>query len=423
MNLRKIELNNFRGISKLEVNLHPKMTVFVGVNGAGKTSLLDAIACLLSWITARIRHENSSGRPIRDNDIKNKTPYSEIKATDIDGNEWRLVKGQKGVPKPNVSTDLKFVNEFAKKIQNHLQDNELTTSIPLFVYYPINRAILDIPLRIKSKHSFELLDAYDESLTSAANFRSFFEWYRNREDLENEIISRKVVNSIFPDENKTEGICPDKQLSAVRDAISDFLPGYTKLMVKRSPLKMTINKEGTEILIDQLSDGEKCVVGVVGDLARRLAIANPTSSNPLHGEGIILIDEIELHLHPKWQRTFVVSLQRVFPNCQFILTTHSPQSIGELLPEQIRLLVHEKEGLICITPNQTLGLDSSQILEELMDTPSRDLSTKEALLAIYNLIDEEKYEDAEEAINTLKKQLNGDIPEIVKAEALINMLK
>ncbi|HUX53650.1 MAG TPA: ATP-binding protein, partial [Williamwhitmania sp.] len=184
MNLSKVELHNFRGISQLEVNLHPQMTVFVGVNGAGKTSLLDAIAYLLSWVTSRIRHEGSSGRAIRDNDIKNKTAFAEIKAIDNNGNEWKLVKTQKGYLKQGVSTDLKFVNEYVKKIQGQLQDSQMNCSIPLFVYYPINRAVMDIPLRIKMKHSFELLEAYDESLTSAANFRSFFEWFRNREDLE-----------------------------------------------------------------------------------------------------------------------------------------------------------------------------------------------------------------------------------------------
>ncbi|HUW07263.1 MAG TPA: AAA family ATPase [Williamwhitmania sp.] len=421
MNLSKVELHNFRGINQLEVNLHPKMTVFVGVNGAGKTSLLDAIAYLLSWVTSRIRHEGSSGRAIRDNDIKNKTAFAEIKAIDNNGNEWKLVKTQKGYLKHGVSTDLKFVNEYVKKIQGQLQDCQMNCSIPLFVYYPINRAVMDIPLRIKMKHSFELLEAYDESLTSAANFRSFFEWFRNREDLENELISRSTKRSIFNDEPENQ--FPDKQLSAVRDAIACFLPGYSNLRVKRSPLRMTISKQGKDVLIDQLSDGEKCLVGVVGDLARRLAIANPTLENPLAGEGVVLIDEIELHLHPQWQRFFITSLQNVFPNCQFILTTHSPQSIGELLPENIRLLIHDNDELLCITPTQSLGLDSSQILEELMNTPSRNLKIKGDLNEIYNLMDKEEFTEAIAAIMDLKKKLHGDIPEIVKAEALIAMLK
>jgi predicted ATP-binding protein involved in virulence len=59
-------------------------------------------------------------------------------------------------------------------------------NLPVFVYYPVNRAVLDIPLRIREKHRFDLLSAYDESLTSGANFRTFFEWFREREDLENE---------------------------------------------------------------------------------------------------------------------------------------------------------------------------------------------------------------------------------------------
>lgn len=78
-----------------------------------------------------------------------------------------------------------------------------------------------------------------------------------------------------------------------------------------------------------MSDGEKCTIALFGDLARRMALANPNKDNPLDGEGIVLIDEIELHLHPLWQRRILNVLKKVFPNIQFIVSTHSPQVLGE----------------------------------------------------------------------------------------------
>ena len=91
---------------------------------------------------------------------------------------------------------------------------------------------------------------------------------------------------------------------------------------------MTVSKNGMEQNVNQLSDGEKCTLALFGDLARRISIANPHMQNPLEGKGIVLIDEIELHMHPSWQRKVLTTLKSVFPNIQFIITTHSPQILG-----------------------------------------------------------------------------------------------
>lgn len=71
-------------------------------------------------------------------------------------------------------------------------------------------------------------------------------------------------------------------------------------------------------------------MALLGDLARRIAIANPYRENPMEGEGIVLIDEIELHMHPSWQRRILGVLKQLFPNVQFIITTHSPQVLGSV---------------------------------------------------------------------------------------------
>ena len=101
---------------------------------------------------------------------------------------------------------------------------------------------------------------------------------------------------------------------------------------------MLINKNGLDLPVNTLSDGEKCLFSLVGDLARRLALANPNLTDPLQGSGIVLIDEIDLHLHPAWQRKIVGQLKDTFPNCQFIITSHSPQVLGELPASDIFIL-------------------------------------------------------------------------------------
>ena len=257
-----------------------------------------------------------------------------------------------------------------------------------------------------------MLNAFDEALTSGANFRSFFEWYRNREDLENEQIRDKGY------------MYQDFQLRAVRKAISAFLPGVSGISVKRSPLRMELVKNDIKLRVDQLSDGEKCLFALVGDLSRRLAIANPTKEDPLNGDGVVLVDEIDLHLHPSWQRLIVSRLQDTFPNCQFVLSTHSPQVFGEVDPECIHLLNVGSDGnLSAYRPTQSFGLESSAILEGPMETAIRNHQVEEMIHNIYTLIDDENYAEARKAICRAKKVLKGDVPQLIKATSLIYMLE
>ena len=151
------------------------------------------------------------------------------------------------------------------------------------------------------KQRLGLFSAYDDALRRSADFRTFFQWFREREDLENEAI--RDAQSLIAD--KSAASFPDLQLEAVRNALSSFIPEFKNLTVRRNPLRMEVEKEGERLMINQLSGGEKCLMALIGDLARRMAILNPLRANPLEGEGIILIDEIDLHLHPKWQRMVI----------------------------------------------------------------------------------------------------------------------
>jgi len=388
------------------------------MNGAGKSSILDATAILLSWLVNRLKHAGASGRPITETDIKNSESSANLEITlNEDGScfGWNIAKVRKGYSRKDVVSVLISASEAAKKMQSDITKNDGRVNLPLFAYYPVNRAVLDIPLRIREKHSFDLLSAYDESLTSGANFRTFFEWFREREDLENE--ARRDQQTIFADVSKA--IFPDPQLDAVRKALTQFLPDFMNLTVRRNPLRMEVEKRGERITVNQLSDGEKCLMAMIGDLARRMAIANPLRKNPLEGEGVILIDEIDLHLHPTWQRMVIPKLAKVFTNCQFLISTHSPHVITHIQPGNLFLLTMTSDGLEALHPSESYGKTVDRVLEDLMGLETtRPTEVEDALRKIYEQIDGGDLDGARDLINKLEKRI-GEDPELVKANVLI----
>lgn len=363
MILHRLALKDFRGIAELEIELEHRLNVICGVNGVGKSTLLDAIAIQLSWIIARIRSAKGSGRPISEHDIKNGAQSSvtqlllEHGGTSYTGT---LVKTRTGRHTEERSNMIDF-SQCAKLIRQDITEHE-HSSIPVCIYYPTNRVVTDIPLRIRGSHEFSRLETYDNSLETAVTFRRFFAWYRSREDLENE--QYKEVNQQRLNDDEPAGPVKDTQLETVREAIC-ALSGFTGISVKRHPLRMEVTKDGERLRVDQLSDGEKCLFAMAGDLARRLSIANPSASNPLEGEGVVLIDEIDLHLHPQWQKKIVRNLLHTFPNVQFIISTHSPQVLREIDRKHIHLL-YQEDRTIRSSP-VSKGRSSHEILEEIMD--------------------------------------------------------
>ncbi len=423
MHIQKLTLTNYRGARSLSLNLHKNLNVLVGVNGVGKSTILDAVAIMLSWAVNRIRQSGASGRPISEDDITNRQSSASIELSCIDRGRtvaWKLAKNSRSFGSSKQSSDFTQLNEYAKTLQSQITAEEQEVNIPLFVHYPVNRAVLDIPLRIPKRHRFDLLTAYDEALTTGANFRTFFEWFREREDLENEIKARSDQPSLFSlFESEPSPQYPDPQLAAVRSALNQFLPEFKNLTVRRSPLRMEIEKNGRPLTVNQLSDGEKCLIAMVSDLARRMAIANPARSNPLEGEGIILIDEIDLHLHPKWQRMVVPRFLEVFQNCQFIVSTYSPHVLTHVQPESVFLLEWVKQNMIVQKPSESYGKSVERILEDLMglDT-TRPTEVDSGLHSIYQMIDSNQLNRAREEVARMRQEI-GDDPDLVKAEVLI----
>lgn len=417
MFIQSIQLQNFRSVSSLTIKLSERLNVFAGINGAGKSTILDATAILLSWLANRIKTAGASGRPIKESDIQNNSSSSVLSADLSDESvivQLGTSKTRPGMSKKEKSFDLSGLNEKIKQFQKDITENNGKTNLPLLAYYPVHRAVLDIPLRIRNQHSFSILETYDESLTSGANFRTFFEWFRNQEDIENE--NRRYINSLIPPENFE---FPDKQLEAVRNALSIFMPNFKNWTVRRRPLQMEVDKDGQTLIVNQLSDGEKCLMAMVGDIARRMALANPLLDNPLHGDGIVLIDEVDLHLHPLWQRMMIPRLLETFPNCQFLISTHSPHVLTHVQPQNIFMLHTEDGKFICEHPQESYGKTSERILEDLMglDTTRPDI-VKNALKALFVRLQKGDIEQAKNDIKLLQQEI-GEDPELVKAQVLI----
>ena len=360
MKFSTLTLNNFRAFKHIDLSLHPKLTVLAGVNGSGKTTLLDAYAIMLSRIVSYIEDGKINKNTIRINDSDIQNGENRAKISLINGDElaFSINKSRKGIFSLEKD-DVQHAKKYAETIQQRIENSRTQATVPVFIYYQTQRAVIDFPKRIRTEHKFDLVETYDNSLNGEINFRLFFEWFREREDLENEIRLRQNMN------------CRDGQLNAVREALTKFLPHITDIQIRRIGEQAMIAKEnGREISINQLSDGAKILFASIGDLARRLAMANPMGNDPLLGNGIVLIDELELHLHPKWQREIIRKLPKVFPNIQFVVSTHSPQIISEVAAESLYVLNWNKKSNQpeCTKPVRSLGLNTADVLSEIMDS-------------------------------------------------------
>ena len=437
MMLKEIRLVNFRGIADITLPFTRTTTAILGVNGVGKSAVLDALAIALSNMTERIAGQAAKARNISPDDIKNDAAYSRIQVTvdlgiyastsqvavDEHGSAkpaqqpvhtlttWAIARNRAAAEHPaERSSDLDQLNAHTRLFNSRMllaETNNQPTHLPLAVYYDVHRAVLDVPLRVKEKLKNTPREAYHDALGhGGTDFRGFFAWFRDREDAENERI-------------RDEPDYVDRDLQAVRAAVEGFTQ-FTDLRIRRKPsLRMTVKKNETELNVLQLSDGEKCLLALVGDLARRLSLLNTDKDNPLHGEGVVLIDEIDLHLHPKWQRSVVASLERTFPNCQFIITTHSPQVVGELAPKAVLLL---RDGKFLGHAERSLGLSSGEVLEELMEGEASNAEIASRLATIRVSLEEDDITSAEAALSLVRQKV-GDIPQVLELQASINSLK
>ena len=503
MKVKRLQLQNYGRFEDLNIDFAPtaektsNVTVIVGNNGAGKSQILQALATGLSWFvngvldssgepTTRTKADNEflkfphEGEYIRQSQINNAKEDVALKLSFLDiKEELKSIKvsaTRKEVLNPAVyGIDDEGFNSLIEQYANIFGYNR-EASLPLIANYTIDRNV-EIN-SIDASYSFVLsqLSAYKDFLNAGSNYEEFFQWFRDNEDVENEINKNKVQDEelnnaeseLYKLRNKKEIIeemiddveaeggavlyrslvkitaeIDDKQreiselfirsdilaasimkgfksqLDYVRNAVESFT-SFKNLRIRRlNKPTMILEKNGGEYDINQLSQGEKSLLALAGDIARRLVILNPSLDNPLEGEGVVMIDEVDLHLHPKWQHDLIDKFVKTFPNVQFILTTHSPHVISDR-PD---ILVYAlDDGELTQVPN-VYGEDVNTVLTKVFDVDIRDSKVEEQFTVIRRAISKHDYVTADTRITELAEKLPSDHLELLKCRLLLAQAK
>jgi len=413
MRIRSLTMQNFRGFEDATLDLDRPLTVLFGVNGSGKSSVLDA--CVLALETMEVSSPQTGlpapgdwmwRRVVADNDVRRGADHLIVRAAVVNGTISDIVAIRHS--HQETATNPQVIN---------LAHLELRKAAPtLSVFYDASRDVASEREAFSTQVNGSAMPAvqaasatYDSLVAGHLKFRSLFQWFKQREDVENEL---KVAQQNLSFE--------DLQLAAVRRAVTGMLPDFSGLRIQRDPLHMVIRKGDTTLAIDQLSDGEKLLLALTADLARRLAMTYPKLADPLQGEAVVLIDEIELHLHPSWQRRALGALRSTFPNCQLIVTTHSPQVLSEV-PNDAVVLVKDFQFMRPGAPTE--GRDSNAILAEAMDTPERPAPQMDMIRAISTLLDEGKYAEARTKLDALARDVTERDREVVGLRTMLHFLE
>ena len=366
MQIDKIEVENFQLFASQEFRFHPQFNLVVGVNGSGKTSLLRALAVALGgWAHAYIKDEQNQ-RPILESEIRevqidqrfDKTRRTAIHAwgqaniidrgqenkdSHIEWSRWReegdtqtRVKGSiryGDYPQPYPLSFTTLGEDALKFIESGQK-----FSLPLIAFYECDR-IWKVSETINASDSakvqYSRFDAYRDCFHTGANHKQLGEWV-----LKNELASLQSKKDT-------------PVLLSIRAAARMALESCTGLRFDFEEGRVLVEFEGNKVVpFDHLSDGQRIMLGLFCDLARRAAILNPHLAGEASGQtrGVVLIDELDLHLHPRWQRTIITGLRTLFPQIQFICTTHSPFLIQALQEGDLITLGQQVSPLLMPLP-------------------------------------------------------------------------
>lgn len=412
MIVTRLKLANVRAVEAAEFSFKPGFNLIVGVNGVGKTTALESLAVSLAAVSRHINKLKGPAHGFVPSDIRAGSETLTVEAeVRVAEHPYTYVihqpretavahAGKEGLPREQtVETPAKstFVGD-----KPPVADGKKVLR-PLAVLFSTRRAVPSDRAVTKSAAKGGHAAAFAEAF-SARELRlgEFAAWMRAQAALAEE----------------TPGAA--RVLDAFERAVIRFLPKYSNLRVSDDDTsRLLIDRRGVTLPVRQLSDGERGSLALVLDLTRRLAQSNPSLDDPAaKGTGVVLIDEIDLHLHPKWQREIVRNLPEAFPLLQFIATTHSPQVIGEVEHERVQVM---GRGAV-FSPTHSFGVDSSRVLEEIMDAPPRSPEIQEMLDKVSKTIADKKLEEATALVADLAVKLGEDDAEVIRVRTLLDFL-
>lgn len=435
MKITGLALFNLRSFEFAEFKFNPQFNLIAGINGAGKSTVLDAIRACASHIHREIQGVRINPYGFDVDDIHFGSPFADASLYFLlDGHDCRftLREWREAIARDDPANierlrreilELERPGERPRTLMRELAET-LSSPEPTFFSpsvadmrgWAAKEASVPLVMHFSTRRSMLTERDVEGSRTAAARYPAYFNALQNSRLSILQTVDRMRAQRVQAAEHPPSR----RAVELLEEAVSTFLPQFSNLRPsEEGPPRILIDHEGATLDIRQLSDGERSVLVLILDIARRLTQANPSLDNPMQeAEAVILIDEIDLHLHPQWQRKIVGDLTRTFPNCQFIATTHSPQVIGEVPHKQIQMI----DGDNVFVPPHSFGVDSSRVLEELMDTKPRNAGVDDKLATIAKLIGEEKEAEARNVIEGLAKEIGESDPEITRARLLLDFL-
>lgn len=435
MRIDKLEVRNFKKFAEQTFDFHPQFTLLVGENGAGKTSVLDALSVALGvWLVhvpdsqlansrRKIAESEIRIQPEQDGDrvqFREATTGVVVQATgtiqDTTDLTWsRSIKpGKKETSNAGSHQAMRIISEaFAADSASE------RVILPVLAYYGAGRAWLAHRDRYKSK---------SKPNGPARRWAAFY-------DCLNERIRLSDLSKWFQAEAIAKGNRGGRYrpgFEVVKQAVLRCVPDSNDIWYDGDREELVLSIAGHAQPLSNLSAGQTMMLALVADIAIKAVMQNnflvppdvlTSDDEPLprvlaETPGVILIDELDVHLHPRWQRRVATDLKTTFPNMQFVCTSHSPQVIGEVLPDELRLL----DGDRYERPAQSFGMDSNWILRVLMDAEDQDGKIKSKLDSVFDLIGERNLEEATNRISALRQEV-GNSEAIQRAQSTIERVR
>lgn len=431
MRIDRLKLKNFRCYDELDIDFDPKLTVIVGENGKGKTAVFDALAIALE---PYLRAFAVPGRTILPKDVRRVPVYGKD-GKHIERMESKYpVKvrlegealGRKLSCTRVLSAEGELQEDACDLLDNGAELRQAAASheqvlFPAFAYYGTSRIWVDSSLMTHYDKSLEAREVgYEECLEPSSSYNTFGQWFEH--------VSRCALKESQQGERDIQrNLLIKKAIQQAVDACMSSM-GLHDLYYNFKLKTFVVSHPVTgEMVVDDLSDGFRSVLSMVADLAYRMVRLNPHLGERavVDTPGLVLIDEIDMHLHPLWQQTVLLDLQKAFPLVQFVVTTHSPQVLGSVPADSIRVLMWGKQFEGVRRVSFSMGATSAQILQDIQNVKPRSehLPIVQNLKRYLELVSEDKW-DTPEALK-LREQLdkwsNGQEPALLRADMDIRM--
>lgn len=430
MRLYKLHLENYRLFTSLDVQLHDQLTVLVGNNGAGKTSILEGAVIAVGTMLTKLDGVSGASIGKKDahlesfemgssDDVQAMYPVI-IRAEGMFNGayiEWaRSLNTSKGSTTVTEAANLISISEM---IQKRLRDGDPNMILPVIAYYGTGR--LGENQREKKSDLFKpasRTNGYIDCLDGAANLKLMMSWFK------------KMTVKKYQRQERNLGPVPE--LEVVRQVLRMCFASITgfpdvDVMYNLDTDELDIyytDASGLQACIpmSQMSAGYKGTLSLIADIAYRMATLNPQLLDRVLQEtsGVILIDEIDLHLHPAWQKRILADLTQIFPKVQFIVSTHAPAVINSIHSENLVIL---KDSQVLAAGSQVYGKDVKSVLAEIMGVDDRPDEISQLFSEFYSALDSKEYVAAGQVLDQIDELRDYHDPEVAKCRVKLKMEK